>query len=331
MSRLILVAGLAAFSLAAQTKKIVVVEQSPETIRELQTASPQAKVVLATKETLMKEVVDADALLGTISPAIVKAAKNLRWVQTYSAGVETYRSDELLSSPIVLTNAKIIQGPNISDHAMALLLTMTRQIDKAVLERTKEQWPKNAYHPIELRGKTGLIVGVGGIGTQIAVRANAFGMKIIGVDPKDIPFIPAIEKVVPPDRLDSVIPEADVIFISAPDSPASRGMIGPQQFALMKKGAYLIVVSRGRLYDTDALVNAVQTGKLAGVGLDVTNPEPLPPGHALWKFPNVIITPHIAGQSDNVQARRVELMKENIRRFVNGERLLNVVDKDKGY
>ena len=323
--------ALTVFGVAAEPRKIVVIGQSPDAIRELQSVSPLARLVPVTEQNLMREIVDADAIFGTVSPALIKAGKNLKWVQTYSAGVETFRSDELLSSNIVLTNAKIIQGPNIADHALALLLTMTRQIDRAVLERTKEQWPRGGYDPIELRGKTAVIIGVGGIGTQIAVRAAAFGMRIIGVDPKDVPYVREIEKVVPPDRLDTVLPEADVVFISAPDSPASRYLFGEKQFGLLKRGAYFICVSRGKLYRTEALVAALRAGRLAGVGLDVTDPEPLPSGHALWKFPNVIITPHVAGQSDNVQTRRLALLKENIRRFVAGEKLLNVVDKDKGY
>lgn len=329
----LLVLGLAAVvSLNAQTKKIVVLGQSPATIRELQSASDQVRIVQATQDTLMKEIVDADAIFGTISPALIKAGKNLKWVQTYSAGVELYRSDELLSSSIVLTNAKIIQGPNIADHAMALLLSLTRHMDHAVLGRANQQWaPKTFSDVVELNGKTGLVIGVGGIGTQIAVRASAFGMRIIGVDPKEIPYIPALTKVVPPDRLDSVIPEADVVFVSAPDSPGSRGMFGQRQFDLMKKGSYFIAVSRGKVFNHLALAQALESGKLKGAGLDATDPEPLPRDHPLWKFPNIIITPHIAAVSDNVQTRRVALLKENIRRFVNGERLINQVDKDKGY
>ena len=174
-------------------------------------------------------------------------------------------------------------------------------------------------------------MGVGGIGSQIAQRAHAFGMKVIGVDPKDLPLNPYVSKMVYPDRLDEVLPQADVVFISAPLTPQSEGMIGPKQFEEMKLGAYFIAVSRGKLYNTEALVKALDSGRLAGAGLDVTNPEPLPKGHALWKFENVIITPHIAGLSDQVQLRRIELIKENISRFVKGEPLLNVVDKQKGY
>jgi len=174
-------------------------------------------------------------------------------------------------------------------------------------------------------------VGVGGIGSQIAQRANAFGMTVIGVDPKDMPLNPYISRMVYPDQIDNVLPLADVVFISAPHTPQSEGMIGPREFELMKKGAYFIAVSRGKVYNTDALVKALDSRRLAGAGLDVTNPEPLPKGHALWKFNNVVITPHIAGQSDNVNARQMELFRENIAHFVNGQPLVNVVDKQKGY
>ncbi len=331
MRRLIVLFAALAVMASAQQKKIVAVSMGPGFIEELNTASPNVRVVAADMNNLVAQVADADAIFGTINPALFASAKKLKWVQTYSAGVETFRFPEFINSDVTLTNCKIIQGPNIADHAFALLLSLTRNINQIVVARTTEKWEKDKYHPLELRGKTALIVGMGGIGQQIAQRAHAFGMTVIGVDPKEIPLNPYVSKMVFPDRIDSVMPQADVIFISAPHTPKSEGMIGPKQFELMKKGAYFIAVSRGKLYDTPALVKALDSQRLAGAGLDVTNPEPLPPGHALWKFENVIVTPHIAGQSDGVQRRRVDLMKENIARFERGEQMLNVVDKIKGY
>lgn len=134
-----------------------------------------------------------------------------------------------------------------------------------------------------------------------------------------------------PEQIDTVLPLADVVFISAPHTPQSEGMIGARQFEEMKRGAYFIAVSRGKLYSTEALVKALDGRALAGAGLDVTNPEPLPQGHPLWKFENCLITPHIAGQSDVIMGRKLDLFRENIRRFTTGEPMLNVVDKDKGY
>jgi D-2-hydroxyacid dehydrogenase (NADP+) len=231
----------------------------------------------------------------------------------------------------MLTNGKIIQGPEIADHAFALLLALTRNMYRAIPNMKKEEFRKQDYQPIELRGKTAVIIGVGGIGSQIAQRAHGFGMTVIGVDPKDIPLNPDISRVVSPDRVDTVLPLADVVFISAPHTPQSEGMIGPKQFELMKRGAYFIAVSRGKVYNTDALVKGLDERRLAGAGLDVTNPEPLPKGHALWKFENVIITPHIATMSDGVAARYHELVLDNVTRFAKGEPLRNLVDKIKGY
>lgn len=321
-----------AATLSAQTKKIVVDGMSPQQIAALQTASPQVKLVAAGGD-LMAQLADADAYFGArMSPQIVKAAPKLQWMQTYSAGVETQlMTPEFRNSKIVLTNCKIIQGPNIADHAFALLLPLTRGTLIAARDREKEEWNPRLYKTIELRGKTAVVVGVGGIGQQIAQRAAAFGMKVIGVDPKEIPYSPYIERVVTPDHLNEVLPEADVLFISAPHTPESEGMIGAKQFELMKKDSYFIAVSRGKVYDTPSLVKALDSQRLAGAGLDVTNPEPLPAGHALWKFSNVLITPHVAGQSDMVWARRLELIQDNIRRFVAGQTLVNVVDKQKGY
>ncbi|MGI8746583.1 MAG: D-2-hydroxyacid dehydrogenase [Bryobacteraceae bacterium] len=314
----------------ADSKKIVVVGMS-DALPAFQSVSPNVTVVAGDRAKLVEQVADADAIFGTISPELFRAAKKLKWVQIYSAGVETYRFPEFTNSNVTLTNCKIIQGPEIADHAFALLLSLTRQLNQLIPAKSKEEWPRGEYHPVELRGKKAVVIGVGGIGSQIAQRANAFGMTVIGVDPKDMPLNPYVSRMVTPDRLDTVLPSADVVFVSAPHTPQSEGMLGPKQFEEMKKGAYFIAVSRGKLYNTEALVKALDEQRLAGAGLDVTNPEPLPKGHALWKFPNVVITPHIAGQSDGIHARQVELMKENIARFEKGEPLLNVVDKVKGY
>jgi D-2-hydroxyacid dehydrogenase (NADP+) len=212
-----------------------------------------------------------------------------------------------------------------------MLLMLSR--DLYVLYRNDQQqiWNAKSFHGIELRGKTAVVVGVGGVGTQIAIRANAFGMTVIGVDPEDKPFLPFLDRVVKPDQFDDVIPKADVIFISAPDTPRSHKMMGARQFELMKKNSYFIAVSRGGVYDMNGLVKGLDEKRLAGAGVDVTDPEPLPKDHALWKFDNVIITPHIAGRSDEDSGRMVGTIEENIRRFVEGRPLINVVDKQKGY
>ena len=331
----LLLAGLALLA-PAQTKKILVAGQPAEVLADWQSASDKVKIVSVTRDNVMTEIADAQAYIGgDISPAMVRAGKQLEWVQVLSAGVERVLhlsgGTDLRDSKIVVTNNQIVQGPEIADHAMAMLLALARGLPKFFADREKEVWQAQPYRGIELNGKTGVVIGLGGIGQQISMRAWAHGMKIIGVDPEDIPMSPFWQRVVKPDMLDSVIPEADVVFISAPHTERSHKMMGAKQFELMKQDSLFIAVSRGGIYDMGGLVKALDSQKLRGAGVDVTDPEPLPQGHALWKFPNAIITPHIAGRSDRDRGRMLGTVKENIRRFATGAPMLNVVDKQKGY
>jgi phosphoglycerate dehydrogenase-like enzyme len=311
--------------------QVVVTGLSEEQLGEVREAVTEIEIIPARREEVIEKVGQADALVGTCDPEAIRVGKKLRWVHVNSAGVERCMYPELVNSDILLTNAKIIQGPEIADHALALLLTLTRDMNIAVVNREKERWGREDYDPIELRGKTALVIGIGGIGTQVSERAFAFGMRVLAVDPKDIPFRRAVEKVGRPDQLHEFLPEADVVFMCAPHTPKSEGMMGKTEFTLMKRGAYYINVSRGKTTRTDALVEALRSGHLAGAGLDVFDPEPLPKGHPLWQFENVVITPHIATLSDFSWVRRVELIKENLKRFSKGLPLRHVVMKDKGY
>jgi len=336
MRRLILTALISTLILHGQQKKIVAVNASPALVEQLQSASTGARIVPVPRERMMDEIGDADAYIGEITSDEVRAAKNLKWVQVMSAGVERVLfpadgTSALRDSEIILTNNKIVQGPEIADHALAMLLMLSRNLYILYKNDQQQIWNPRSFHGIELRGKTAVVIGVGGIGTQIALRANAFGMKVIGVDREDKPFVPFVEKFVKPDQLDEVLPQADVVFTSVPDTPQSRKMMGASQFALMKKNSYFIAVSRGKIYDMGGLVKALDEKRLAGAGVDVTDPEPLPKDHPLWKFENAIITPHIAGRSDQDAGRMVGTIQENIRRFVAGKPLIHVVDKKKGY
>jgi phosphoglycerate dehydrogenase-like enzyme len=325
---------LSSFLVSAQDKKILVTGIAATIIPELQSIAPNTKFEVIEPNRFMQQAVDADAIVGTIapvSPELLHVAKKLKWVHSYGAGVEKFMNPEFVKSDVILTNGKIVQGPEIADHALALLLSLTRDLYRVIPKRTSEQWGKGGFQAIELRGKTAVVIGVGGIGSQIAQRAAAFGMTVIGVDPKDMPLNPNVSRFVSPDQLDSVLPSADVVFVSAPHTPRSEGMMGRRQFELMKKNSYFIAVSRGKLYNTEALVKALDEKRLAGAGLDVTDPEPLPAGHPLWKFENVVITPHVATVSDGIAGRMRELTLDNVARFTKGQPLRNVVDKQKGY
>ncbi|MGH9697633.1 MAG: D-2-hydroxyacid dehydrogenase [Bryobacteraceae bacterium] len=336
MQRLILTALVSTLLVHAQQKKIVVLNGNAALMEQLQSATPDARIVAVERSKMMDEIGDADGYIGEITSAEVRAGKNLKWVGVMAAGVERVLfpadgTSDLRDSNIVLTNNKIVQGPEIADHALAMLLMLSRNLYVLYKNDQQQIWNPRSFHGIELRGKTAVVIGVGGIGTQIALRANAFGMSVIGVDREDKPFLPFVAKVVKPDQLDAVLPEADVVFISVPDTPQSHKMMGASQFALMKKNSYFIAVSRGGIYEMSGLVKALDEKRLAGAGVDVTDPEPLPKDHPLWKFENAIITPHIAGRSDQDAGRMVGTIQENIRRFVAGKPLINVVDKKKGY
>lgn len=335
--RTILVSLLAlACAASAQTKKVIA-NLSPQMVQELAASAPNVKIVPTRGIDLAKEIEDADAMVGVpLTPALFEHAKKLKWLHISSAGVEAHGGQvglfpALIASDVVVTNAKNIYGPQIADHAFAFLLALTRRLNVTIPRQHLEEWPSGRTGMFELNGKTAVIIGVGGIGSQIAQRAHGFGMKVIGVDPRDIPVGNTVQRVAPPDMLDSVLPEADVVFISVPHTAKSEGMMGPRQFELMKRGSYFIAVSRGAIYSHDALVKALDSRRLAGAGLDVTEPEPLPKGDPLWKFPNVVITPHTAGGSDNLEMRLDNLVKENIRRFGAGLPLMNVVNKQEGY
>jgi phosphoglycerate dehydrogenase-like enzyme len=315
----------------------VIANLSPEMLKELAVSAPNVKIVSTRGVDLAKEIEDADAMVGvTLTPELLKKARQLKWLHISSAGVENHGRQvgifpELVETDIVVTNAKNVYGPQIADHAFAFLLALTRKLNVTIPRQHLEEWPPGRDGMFELNGKTALIIGVGGIGSQIAQRAHGFGMKVIGVDLRDIPTSNIIQRVVPPDMLDVVLPEADVVFVSVPHTKKSEGMMGAREFELMKQGSYFIAMSRGKIYDHGALVKALDSRRLAGAAMDATDPEPLPKGHPLWKFPNVIITPHVSGGSDNLEARLTFLVKENIRRFGAGLSLLNVVDKKEGF
>lgn len=285
----------------------------------------------ATVEEAAQQAPEAEAVIGFPQGDVVEAAVELEWLQTLSAGVEhvVFRP-ELDQREVTLTNAKIIMGPEIADHAFALLLTLTRNTAHHI--RHPGRWDRQGGLPyVELRGKTMLIIGLGGIGMQVAERAAAFGMRVVATDPKDVSMVNSVEYVGKPDELRALLPAADVVVSCAPRTPETEGLLGEEEFDLMKEGVYVINVSRGAVIDTAALIAALESGVVAGAGLDVTDPEPLAADHPLWDFDHVVITPHVAGISEGMRARRLALVQENLRRFAEGLPLRNTVDKDAGY
>jgi phosphoglycerate dehydrogenase-like enzyme len=263
------------------------------------------------------------------------AAPQLVWVQAGSSGVERYlRVPELVQrGEIVLTNMRGTSASAIADHAFAMLLALTRRLEPRLAAGREGRWERelDGAEAIALEGRTLLVAGLGSIGTEVARRAAGFGMRVIATRRSAAPAPDFVELAAPPQRLHELLAQADVVVICLPLTAETEGLFSREAFAALKPGAYLVNVARGRIVDTDALLEALESGRLAGAGLDVTDPEPLPPDHPLWRRDDVVITPHVAGDAALSEERETELYCENLRRFAAGEPLLNAVDKSAGY
>lgn len=318
------------------TKKfcIMIVGLSDDKFREIERTTPDAEYIRVSDnaDEIRAKASGINALIGCprnvfSDDLLLHIGPELKWVHSGGAGIEDYITPGLINGPAEMTNGKILQGPEIADHAFGLLLALTRNIALAL------RGTKNALdqRPIELRGKNALVIGTGGIGILIAERARAFGMKVYGLDANYVPMLGFFENNYLPEDLHLALSQADVVFMASPHTNITDKLIGKQEFSSMKKGTYFINVSRGKIVDTEALVNSLESNHLAGAGLDVTEPEPLPENHILRTMSNVVITPHIAGLSENNRERSFTLMKQNIHRFVNGKPLLNIVNKNLGF
>lgn len=263
------------------------------------------------------------------------AATQLRWIQATSAGVDRYLSlaEPISRRNIVFTNMQGAYGPAIADHVFAMVLTLSRELRYYSERQAKAEWARASSdgQPFALEGLTMLVVGLGGIGTDVAERAHGFGMRVIATRRSDDGGPSFVEHVGKPSELLQLLPRADVVAICVPLTPETDKLFDARAFAAMKPGAILVNIARGKVVDTQALVGALDSGKLRGACLDVTDPEPLPAEHPLWRKKNVLITPHVAADSKLSDERAWTLLRENVRRFGAGEPLYNVVDWKAGY
>ncbi len=278
----------------------------------------------------------ADALIGTATPELLAAGKDLRWVQVGSAGVERYLAmPELGSGKVLLTNGQRLASVTIGEHVMALTRALSRGLNRAVVAQTDGSWQRSeigeAAPLTTLRGKTMLVVGLGGIGTEVARLADGAGMRVTAIRNSRRAGPPFVASVGLSEDLEAYTREADVVVNCLPMTPDTEDLFDAELFQAMKSTAFFINVGRGGTVDTDALVAALVSGEIGGAGLDVTDPEPLPEDHPLWGAPNLIITPHFAAWSNDDSDLRWLLFRENLRRFAAGEELLSVVDPVAGY
>lgn len=314
--------------------KVVVLADGPQRAAWFQEAAKGVTIVPVRNPQEAKAVIaDADALLGFCQADVIAAGTKLKWVHTQQAGIENCaKIPKIGDGTIVLTNAQRLNGPNIAEHTMGLILALTRGINGAIKNQADGNWnPAAATNVMDLEGKTMLIAGLGGIGTDVAKRADAFGMRVIATRNSGREGPKFVAKVGLSRELPDMIGEADVVVNALPLTADTTGLFNAALFARMKPTAYFINIGRGQTVVTADLIKALETKKIAGAGLDVTEPEPLPKDSALWKLPNVVITPHTAGASELKQDRSWIVMRENLRRYVAGDKLYSVVDVKRGY
>ncbi len=323
---------------AGQRPQLVFVgsRRSAEEMAQLKKLAPNVDYrAVASRSAAMQHAGQAHGVeAGFLSSEFLRVAPQLRWVQAGGAGVERYLADPALrdNQRIVFANMKATHGPAIADHAFAMLLTLTRRLRFHEDALRRQRWDRgSSLRPEALHGKTMLVVGLGGIGHEVARRARGFGMTVLATTRSPKPVPDYVDRLGLAADFEAMLPQADVVAICVPLTPETAGMFGRGEFAAMKKGSYLINVARGRICDSAALAAALVSGHLGGACLDVTDPEPLPAGHALWKAPNLVLTPHVSGRAEATHERKRVLFAENMRRFAAGEGLLNVVDKAAGY
>jgi phosphoglycerate dehydrogenase-like enzyme len=301
----------------------------------LAAAVPALRVVVAEDEDAAAKVIgDAEAAFGTISPALLRRAPRLRWLQAPQAAPPAgYYFAELSAHPVVVTNFREIYNDHIAAHIMAFVLAFARGLHHYLPQQLRREWLPRPLDSgvVHLPEATALIVGVGGIGAETARLAAEFGMQVMGVDARRRDAPPGVRKLDGPEALDSLLPLADFVILTVPHTPETEGFMHRARFQRMKRSAFFINIGRGLTTRLDDLMAALRAGEIAGAALDVFEQEPLPAAHPLWTMPGVLITPHTAGYGPYLDDRRFEILLDNSRRFLAGQPLRNVVDKTRWF
>lgn len=313
---------------------------APAWVRErLQREFPQLRIVqVADYSAVAGEIGDADAALAwSLRPEQFRAARKLRWIHSTAAGVHQLMFPELVASEVVITNSRRVHGPVVAEHALALMFAVARKIPAAVRCQQKHVWAQEQLWregpvPGELQGATLGLIGLGSIGSEIARRAAGLGMRVLAArEHPERGGAEGVETVYGPAQIGDLLSASDFVVLAAPVTASTQRLIDRQRLAQMRPNACLINVSRGVLVDEAALAAALREKRIASAALDVLEKEPLPPESPLWDMENVLITPHTGSVTPRLWERQYGLISENMRRFLAGEPLLGVVDKNKGY
>ena len=272
----------------------------------------------------------AEIMVGwNIPREAVQRSGRLRWIHSTAAGVDQLLYPEVREGDILVTTSSGIHQPLV-EHVFALLLALVRRLHIAIRNQQERRWDRSRAVGGEVRGMTVGVLGLGSIGAEVAAKATAFGMRVIGT--KRTPGgVPHVDRVYPPEALHEVLAAADVVVVALPLTDETRGLLGEQEFRAMKPAGLLINIGRGPIVQEAALIRALQEGWIGGAGLDVFEREPLPADSPLWAMEDVIITPHVSGGWPGYLDAAVPLFCENLARYLRGAPLLNLVDKSRGY
>jgi phosphoglycerate dehydrogenase-like enzyme len=294
---------------------------------EARAVSPRVQVeVLAGKEDLPPLLAAAEVVAGSVPSSLLGSAPRLRWIHSWGAGVDV--TPEIKRSPVVFTCSKGNGAIPLAEHVILLMLMLAREIPRVLQAQRERRWAKSVHG--ELTGQTLGIIGLGNSGQDLARKAKAFHMRVLGVRRTPTPT-PGVDEQFPLDRLHDFLGQCDWVAMTAPLTPDTRGMLGEAEFHAMKPSAYYVCISRGATADPDALLRALREGWIAGAGLDAHAVEPLPPDSPFWDAPNTIVTPHYGATTPLTYRRGADIFLDNLRRYVAGEPLHNVVDKEAGY
>jgi len=300
-------------------------------LEAITSAAPEAIVRTADLENAREYISDTEVLAVwgwmDIRP-LFSAAPRLRWVHALTAGVENLIFPELTASSVILTNSRGIHGIPVSEHVFAMMLAFSRGLNTAIQQQKERLWKR--VWADEIYEKTIGIVGLGGIGREIAKKAKGFGMEVVAAK-REMTAEIFVDQLYPPDKLTDMLAISDYVVIALPLLEETRGLIRMEHFLAMKRSAYFINIARGAVVNEPDLIAALQQGIIKGAGLDVFEQEPLPADSPLWDMPNVIITPHQAALSPYYLDRAIKLFADDLSRFVQGREMFNVIDKTKGY
>lgn len=307
---------------------------SQDMLKKIQSLQPGLEVIVENRNEEIERLLDrVEIAVGHFPFQFIARTPALRWFQQWGAGTDwLMRFPEAALCDFILTNASGVHAIPISEHILAMLLAFARRLPGAIRAQQRHLWNVEDHpHAFELAGKTMLLVGVGAIGERTAQIASALGMRAWGVRRDPTRAAPGIDQMFGPDDLEKALPDADFVVLTMPLTTETRGMFGASAFEKMKPSAYLVNIGRGGTVDEPALIHALQSGQIAGAGLDVFAREPLPEDSPLWDMPNVIITGHYSGDTPHYDARALEIFIDNLERYSNGTALRNVVDKQLGY